>query len=335
LEPRDTKEKLMETEEKSLMLFDNPKFKPVRVKVVDGELWFVAKDLCKNLSIQNTKDALSRLDEDEKGVVLIYTPGGTQESLAVTEAGAYTLVLGSRKKEAHDFKRWITHDVVPSIRKTGGYNGNQPEVLERVIHLEELLAAAGILRPFVAPRYTMENLLTRYKQATGIDRVRTFYDDIGKWCGVKVPYANSIRIPVRDWIIINLPLEHVQELVVGFETHTMARSTDGYPVSLNGCFGNSVEWDRTLREFDHKCAYCGESHETLMAEHIVPQSVMAREHPDLCDNVFNIVPVCKTCNQSKGTSFMPTWFKKQSSYSDERYWKIQHHQGKYMLNSKG
>ena len=211
--------------------------------------------------------------------------------------------------------------------------GSQPEVLKRVIHLEERLAAAGILRPFVAPRYTMENLLTCYKQATGIDRVRTFYDDIGKWCGVKVPYANSIRIPVRDWIIINLPLEHVQELVVGFETHTMVRSTDGYPVSLNGCFGNSVEWDRTLREFDHKCAYCGESHETLMAEHIVPQSVMAREHPELCDNVFNIVPVCKTCNQSKGTSFMPTWFKKQPTYSDERYWKIQHHQGKYMLNS--
>ena len=210
--------------------------------------------------------------------------------------------------------------------------GSQPEILKRVIHLEERLAAAGILRPFVAPRYTMENLLTRYKQATGIDRVRTFYDDIGKWCGVKVPYANSIRIPVRDWIVINLPLEHVQELVVGFETHTMARSTEGYPVSLNGCFGNSVEWDRTLREFDHKCAYCGESHETLMAEHIVPQSVMAREHPELCDSVFNIVPVCKSCNQSKGTSFMPTWFKKQTTYSDERYWKIQHHQGKYMLN---
>ena len=61
----------METEEKSLMLFNNPKFKPVRVKVVDGEMWFIAKDLCENLSIQNTKDALSRLDEDEKGVVLI------------------------------------------------------------------------------------------------------------------------------------------------------------------------------------------------------------------------------------------------------------------------
>ena len=250
----------------------------------------------------------------------------------INESGMYSLVIKSKLDKAKKFKRWVTSEVLPSIRKTGGYNGDQPEVLKRVIHLEEQLSAAGILRPFVAPRYTMENLLTRYKQATGIDRVRTFYDDIGKWCGVKVPYANSIRIPVRDWIIINLPLENVQELVVGFETHTMVRSTDGYPVSLNGCFGNSVEWDRTLREFDHKCAYCGESHETLMAEHIVPQSVMAREHPELCDNVFNIVPVCKTCNQSKGTSFMPTWFKKQPTYSDERYWKIQHHQGKYMLN---
>lgn len=212
--------------------------------------------------------------------------------------------------------------------------GSQPEVLKRVIRLEEQLSAAGILRPFVAPRYTMENLLTRYKQATGIDRVRTFYDDIGKWCGVKVPYANSIRIPVRDWIVVNLSLEHVQELVVGFETHTMTRSTEGYPVSLNGCFGNSVEWERTLKEFDYKCAYCGESHETLMAEHIVPQSVMSREHPELCDNVFNIVPVCKTCNQNKGTSFMPTWFKKQPTYSDERYWRIQQHQSRYLLNTK-
>lgn len=212
--------------------------------------------------------------------------------------------------------------------------GSQPEVLKRVIRLEEQLSAAGILRPFVAPRYTMENLLTRYKQATGIDRVRTFYDDIGKWCGVKVPYANSIRIPVRDWIVVNLSLERVQELVVGFETHTMTRSTDGYPVSLNGCFGNSVEWNRTLEEFDHKCAYCGESHETLMAEHIIPQSVMSREHPELCDSVFNIVPVCKICNQSKGTSFMPTWFKKQPTYSDERYWRIQQHQSRYLLNTK-
>ena len=317
-----------------LAIFSNPMFGNVSVKDEGGNIWFVGKEIATVLGYSNTRDALSRhVDTEDKVVVNHDTPSGVQKMTMINESGMYSLVIKSKLDKAKKFKRWVTSEVLPSIRKTGGYNGDQPEVLKRVIHLEEQLSAAGILRPFVAPRYTMENLLTRYKQATGIDRVRTFYDDIGKWCGVKVPYANSIRIPVRDWIIINLPLEHVQELVVGFETHTMARSTDGYPVSLNGCFGNSVEWDRTLREFDHKCAYCGESHETLMAEHIVPQSVMAREHPELCDNVFNIVPVCKTCNQSKGTSFMPTWFKKQPTYSDERYWKIQHHQGKYMLNS--
>ena len=317
-----------------LAIFSNPMFGNVSVKDEGGNIWFVGKEIATVLGYSNTRDALYRhVDTEDKVVVNHDTPSGVQKMTMINESGMYSLVIKSKLDKAKKFKRWVTSEVLPSIRKTGGYNGSQPEILKRVIHLEEQLSAAGILRPFVAPRYTMENLLTRYKQATGIDRVRTFYDDIGKWCGVKVPYANSIRVPVRDWIVINLPLEHVQELVVGFETHTMARSTDGYPVSLNGCFGNSVEWDRTLREFDHKCAYCGESHETLMAEHIVPQSVMAREHPELCDSVFNIVPVCKTCNQSKGTSFMPTWFKKQPTYSDERYWRIQHHQGKYMLNS--
>lgn len=316
-----------------LTIFSNPMFGNVSVKDEDGNIWFVGKEIATVLGYSNTRDALSRhVDTEDKVVVNHDTPSGVQKMTMINESGMYSLVIKSKLDKAKKFKRWVTSEVLPSIRKTGGYNGNQPEILKRVIHLEEQLSAAGILRPFVAPRYTMENLLTRYKQATGIDRVRSFYDDIGKWCGVKVPYSDSIRIPVRDWIVINLPLEHVQELVVGFETHTMTRSTDGYPVSLNGCFGNSVEWDRTLKEFDHKCAYCGESHEPLMAEHVVPQSVMAREHPELCDSVFNIVPVCKTCNQSKGTSFMPTWFKKQPTYSDERYWRIQQHQSRYMLN---
>ena len=68
--------------------------------------------------------AVERLDDDEKGVSSIYTPGGTQEMSIVSESGLYSLVLGSRKPEAKAFKRWITHDVIPSIRKTGGYVSN-------------------------------------------------------------------------------------------------------------------------------------------------------------------------------------------------------------------
>lgn len=274
-------------------------------------------------------DRLDELSTVTKVTTVEGTREITRETVVYSLRGVLEICRWSRQRKANQLMDFVW-DIIESSQ-----GDDQSEVIKRITHIEEQLSAAGILRPFVAPRYIMENLLTRYKQATGIDRVRTFYDDIGKWCGTKIPYSDSINIPVRDWIIINLPIEHIQELVVGFETKTMTRSVDGYPVSLNGCFGNSVEWERTLKEFDHKCAYCGESHETLIAEHVVPQSVMSREHPELCDSIFNLVPVCKNCNKSKGVEFMPTWFKGQPSYSDERYWRIQQHQSRYLLESKG
>jgi len=93
----------------------------VRTVLKDGEPWFVAADVCRALEIGDTHKAVERLDDDEKGRSLIPTLGGEQELLVVNEPGLYTLVLGSRKPEARAFKRWITHEVIPSIRKHGGY----------------------------------------------------------------------------------------------------------------------------------------------------------------------------------------------------------------------
>lgn len=81
----------------------------------------MAADVCRALEIGDTHKAVERLDDDEKGRSLIPTLGGEQELLIVNEPGLYTLVLGSRKPEARAFKRWITHEVIPSIRKHGGY----------------------------------------------------------------------------------------------------------------------------------------------------------------------------------------------------------------------
>ena len=94
--------------------------RPVRV-VTDsqGEPWFVAADVLATIGLD--RKALERLDDDEKGVSSIHTPGGGQEMTTVNEPGLYTLVLGSRKAEAKRFKRWVTHEVLPSIRKTGSY----------------------------------------------------------------------------------------------------------------------------------------------------------------------------------------------------------------------
>ncbi len=83
-----------------------------------GEPWFVAKDVCDILEISNPSDALKRLDDDERSR---FNLGRQGETNIVNEAGLYALVLGSRKPEAHEFKRWVTHEVLPQIRRTGGY----------------------------------------------------------------------------------------------------------------------------------------------------------------------------------------------------------------------
>lgn len=96
-------------------------FGSVRVLTKDGDPWFVATDVCKALDIVQNRNATARLDDDEKGVCSMDTPGGKQEITIVSEPGLYSLVLGSRKPEAKQFKRWITHEVIPAIRKHGAY----------------------------------------------------------------------------------------------------------------------------------------------------------------------------------------------------------------------
>lgn len=96
--------------------------KSVRTIVIDNQPWFVAKDVCEILEISNNRDALSRLDADEKNTVAL-TDGnrGNPNQTVINEAGLYTLIMSSRKPEAKQFKRWITHEVIPSIRKHGAY----------------------------------------------------------------------------------------------------------------------------------------------------------------------------------------------------------------------
>lgn len=105
----------------NLMIFENLEFGAVRSILIDGDPWFVAADVCKALEIEKTNRALSRLDDDEKGAHSVSTPGGRQRMSIISESGLYSLILGSRKPEVRAFKRWITHEVIPSIRKHGAY----------------------------------------------------------------------------------------------------------------------------------------------------------------------------------------------------------------------
>ena len=112
-----------------LQIFNNEDFGEIRTVTIDNDPWFVASDICKALDIANTTQAMQRLDDDEKSMLNIGLSGGATN--CVNEYGLYSLVLASRKKEAKDFKRWITHEVLPSIRKTGSY-GKPLTTLEQI-----------------------------------------------------------------------------------------------------------------------------------------------------------------------------------------------------------
>lgn len=94
----------------------------IRTVAIEGEAWFVGNDACKVLDISDSKQAIERLDEDERGWCTVPTPGGPQKMAVINQSGLYSLILTSRKPEAKAFKRWITHEVIPSIMKTGAYS---------------------------------------------------------------------------------------------------------------------------------------------------------------------------------------------------------------------
>lgn len=92
----------------------------IRVVEMDGDPWFVAKDVCNVLGI-DTSNLSKVIDADEKGTYSVRTPGGDQRVSIINEPGLYSLILRSRKPQAKEFKRWVTHEVLPTIRKTGAY----------------------------------------------------------------------------------------------------------------------------------------------------------------------------------------------------------------------
>lgn len=115
----------------ALSVFSFQENHPVRVVMVNGNPWFVAKDVCDALRLVNSRKALMSLDEDEKGVTLSYTPGGEQKLNIISESGLYTLILRCRDAvkqgtTAWRFRKWVTNEVLPAIRKNGEYAYVEP-----------------------------------------------------------------------------------------------------------------------------------------------------------------------------------------------------------------
>lgn len=116
----------------------------VRVVLVDGAPWFVAKDVCAILGLENVSRAIRGLDTDEKGVTNSNTLGGVQSMTTVNESGLYCMLLRSRRPEAKAFKRWVTHEVLPAIRRTGLYAGDAAGLEGALMRSRDYMGLRGL-----------------------------------------------------------------------------------------------------------------------------------------------------------------------------------------------
>lgn len=105
-------------------IFKNKEFGEIRTVTIDGEPWFVAKDISDALGYRMSSDMTRRIDADDKGTHLMSTPSGNQNMSIINESGLYTAILSSKLESAKKFKRWVTNEVLPTLRKTGGYINN-------------------------------------------------------------------------------------------------------------------------------------------------------------------------------------------------------------------
>ena len=134
----------------------------VRTLLTDDQPWFVATDVCESLAIVNTARALSRLDDDERGIHSMNTPGGKQNLSVVNESGLYSLILTSRKTEAKRFKKWVTAEVLPAIRKQGRYEDSKGVMTPMV---DDLLGKSGAMRLSNVMRCRVAKLDTEHQRS--------------------------------------------------------------------------------------------------------------------------------------------------------------------------
>lgn len=131
----------------NIMQFNNREFGELTVIEKDGEFFFIGKEVAEKLGYSNTRDALSRhVDESDKGVGKHDTLGGKQTFIVINESGLYSLILSSKLPSAMRFKHWVTREVLPSIRKNGGYILNQENLSNEEILAKAMLVANNVIK---------------------------------------------------------------------------------------------------------------------------------------------------------------------------------------------
>ncbi len=231
-----------------LSIFQHAQFGSVRTVFKDNQIWFIAKDVCDCLELNNSRQALSRLDSDEKNTVILNdgTPGNPEKA-TINEYGLYSLVLSSRKPEAKAFKRWITHDVIPQIRKTGSYTLNVPQTYAEA--LRELASTVEEKERAVAIAEAQKQQLIEQKpKVLFADSVAASHTSILVGDLAKILHQNGIRdigqkrlfswlrengyLIKRQGTDYNMPTQKSMELKLFEIKETTVTHADGH-ISIN------------------------------------------------------------------------------------------------------
>lgn len=245
----------------------------IRTLLIDDQPWFVAADVCQALAVRNNRDALSRLDDDEKGVATTDTLGGSQAVGIINESGLYSLILTSRKAEAKRFKKWVTAEVLPAIRKHGRYSddsGKMATLVNDVIGVSGANLIGGVISQKVSvlpvgvqrqARHRMHSVLhTRFNvprteliPAEKLDAACQYiaaYVLEGEW--LESSQAKGMQLSEREVQALYLMMSHyhfAMEWAMKSGIYAIARMTDSRPLSnFNEHFSEIGMGFRTLDE---------------------------------------------------------------------------------------
>lgn len=225
---------------------------PVRTVLADGEPCLISADVCAVLGLGRHQDSTRYLDEDEKRVCLVDTPGGQQQVSVVNEPGLYSLILRSRRPEAKAFKRWVTHDVLPAIRKTGSYSVaelGRKQLAQMVIAAEEererLAVKVAELEPEAArARQTMD--------AHGMSLVGTVAKRFGIQERKLWDFLRSEKLIIRGTARRNEPYaEYIQSGHFAVKVRVIEPDPDRAPQEVSTIYvspkGEALIWHRLYR----------------------------------------------------------------------------------------
>lgn len=220
----------------------------MRTTAIDGEPWFVAADVCRALELGNVSRAIERLDDDEGGLLEITHPQNPDKKIKVNivnEPGLYTLVLGSRKPEAKAFKRWITHEVLPTLRKTGSYSMRDTgarlkeaaQILASCRHPKAIPALVAVLNEYTGVEIEAPGPIPPKTNPESADLVRSWIetkaltlDDI-----LGTP-ATHLRRSLMSWLQIN----QIKTYVSAKAFCAIMRSIYGFDAKLRQ--GRASKW---------------------------------------------------------------------------------------------